>query len=84
MTMRIDLNGDRLIDFSEFCFIMSQTKNYRLRHAMFLAAASVVPKSHRAEPFAYLQQYVVLIIIYVSSVAAYESSLFLKYLISIS
>ncbi|PAV71576.1 hypothetical protein WR25_20531 [Diploscapter pachys] len=57
MTMRIDLNGDRLIDFSEFCFIMSQTKNYRLRHAMFLAAASVVPKSRRTEPFAYLQQY---------------------------
>ncbi|KJH43022.1 peptidase, S54 family [Dictyocaulus viviparus] len=57
MTRDIDTNGDRLIDFAEFCTLMSRVKRHRLLHLMFRAAQFVVPRSKRVEPFSYLQKY---------------------------
>ncbi|KAJ1349212.1 hypothetical protein KIN20_004683, partial [Parelaphostrongylus tenuis] len=45
MTRNIDANGDRLIDFAEFCTLMSRVKRQRLLHLMFRAAQFVVPRS---------------------------------------
>uniref|UniRef100_A0A7I4YAS0 rhomboid protease n=2 Tax=Haemonchus contortus TaxID=6289 RepID=A0A7I4YAS0_HAECO len=57
MIANIDQNGDKLIDFSEFCTLMSRVKHLRLRHLMFRAAQFVVPRSKRTEHFDYLQKY---------------------------
>ncbi|EYC30197.1 hypothetical protein Y032_0005g2505 [Ancylostoma ceylanicum] len=57
MMMNIDSNGDKLIDFPEFCTLMSRVKRRRLLHLMFRAAQFVVPRSKRTEPFDYLQKY---------------------------
>ncbi|VDP03467.1 unnamed protein product [Heligmosomoides polygyrus] len=56
MIADIDRNGDKLIDFQEFCTLMSRVKRQRLLHLMFRAAQLVVPRSKRTEPFEYLQK----------------------------
>ncbi|EFO19306.2 hypothetical protein LOAG_09186 [Loa loa] len=53
----IDKNGDRVVDFAEFCTLMSRAKKLRMRHILFRAAQMVVPQSSRTVPFNYLQQY---------------------------
>ncbi|KAL4002289.1 Rhomboid family protein [Acanthocheilonema viteae] len=53
----IDRNGDHLLDFAEFCTLMSRAKKLRMRHVLFRAAQMVVPRSSRTVPFNYLQQY---------------------------
>ncbi|KAK6743361.1 hypothetical protein RB195_010552 [Necator americanus] len=57
MMVHMDRDGDKLIDFPEFCTLMSQVKRRRLLHLMFRAAQFVVPRSQRTEPFDYLQKY---------------------------
>ncbi|KAK6014319.1 EF hand [Ostertagia ostertagi] len=77
MIANIDDNGDKLIDFPEFCTLMSRVKHRRLLHLMFRAAQFVVPKSKRTEPFDYLQKYkccpppVFMLIISIIQVAIY-------------
>lgn len=53
----VDANRDHLVDFPEFCTLMSKAKRLRMRAVMFRAAQMVVPKSSRTVPFSYLQQY---------------------------
>ncbi|VDN03536.1 unnamed protein product [Thelazia callipaeda] len=53
----VDKNRDHLVDFAEFCTLMSRAKKLRMRHVLFRAAQMVVPKSERTAPFNYLQQY---------------------------
>ncbi|VDK72519.1 unnamed protein product [Onchocerca ochengi] len=53
----VDKNGDHLLDFAEFCTLMSRAKKLRMRHVLFRAAQMVVPRSNRTIPFSYLQQY---------------------------
>uniref|UniRef100_A0A915PKH4 rhomboid protease n=1 Tax=Setaria digitata TaxID=48799 RepID=A0A915PKH4_9BILA len=53
----VDKNRDHLIDFAEFCTLMSKAKKLRMRHVLFRAAQMVVPRSNRTVPFSYLQQY---------------------------
>ncbi|CAG9532335.1 unnamed protein product [Cercopithifilaria johnstoni] len=53
----IDENNDHLLDFAEFCTLMSRAKKLRMRHVLFRAAQMVVPRSSRTVPFNYLQQY---------------------------
>ncbi|VDP12727.1 unnamed protein product [Onchocerca flexuosa] len=53
----VDKNGDHLLDFAEFCTLMSKAKKLRMRHVLFRAAQMVVPRSNRTVPFSYLQQY---------------------------
>ncbi|VDD94366.1 unnamed protein product [Enterobius vermicularis] len=53
----VDVNRDHLVDFAEFCLLMSKAKRMRLRRVMFRAAQMVVPKGIRTKPFSYLQQY---------------------------
>uniref|UniRef100_A0AAF5PQ37 rhomboid protease n=1 Tax=Wuchereria bancrofti TaxID=6293 RepID=A0AAF5PQ37_WUCBA len=53
----IDKNDDHLLDFAEFCTLMSRAKKLRMRHVLFRAAQMVVPRSSRTVPFNYLQQY---------------------------
>ncbi|KAK6052689.1 peptidase, S54 family, partial [Cooperia oncophora] len=77
MLATIDENGDKLIDFPEFCTLMSQAKHRRLLRLMFRAAKFVVPRSKRTEPFDYLQKYkccpppVFMLIISIIQVAIY-------------
>ncbi|WKY00243.1 hypothetical protein Q1695_014805 [Nippostrongylus brasiliensis] len=77
MIMNIDRNGDKLIDFAEFCTLMSRVKRQRLLHMMFRAAQLVVPRSKRTEPFNYLQKYkccpppVVMLIVSIIQVGIY-------------
>ncbi|MFH4981460.1 hypothetical protein AB6A40_008169 [Gnathostoma spinigerum] len=53
----IDANRDHLVDFPEFCTLMTRAKKLRMRHVLFRAAQMVVPKSGRAKAFSYLEQY---------------------------
>ncbi|VDK86369.1 unnamed protein product [Litomosoides sigmodontis] len=53
----VDKNGDHLVDFAEFCTLMTRAKKLRMRHVLFQAAQMVVPRSNRTIPFSYLQQY---------------------------
>uniref|UniRef100_A0A0N5AZW2 Rhomboid protease n=1 Tax=Syphacia muris TaxID=451379 RepID=A0A0N5AZW2_9BILA len=53
----VDINKDHLIDFSEFCLLMSKAKKMRMRRVMFLAAQMVLPRNVRTQKFTYLQQY---------------------------
>ncbi|PIO63007.1 peptidase, S54 family [Teladorsagia circumcincta] len=77
MLANIDDNGDKLIDFPEFCTLMSRAKHRRVLHLMFRAVQFVVPKSKRSEPFDYLQKYkccpppVFMLIISIIQVAIY-------------
>lgn len=57
LLQNIDKNGDHLLDFAEFCTLMSKAKKLRMRHVLFRAAQMVVPRSSRTVPFNYLQQY---------------------------
>ncbi|VDN30744.1 unnamed protein product, partial [Gongylonema pulchrum] len=43
----VDANRDHLIDFAEFCTLMSRAKKLRMRHVLFRAAQMVVPRSSR-------------------------------------
>uniref|UniRef100_A0A0R3RGX0 Rhomboid protease n=1 Tax=Elaeophora elaphi TaxID=1147741 RepID=A0A0R3RGX0_9BILA len=53
----IDKNSDHLVDFAEFCTLMSRAKKLHMRHVLFRAAQMVLPRSNRTVPFSYLQQY---------------------------
>ncbi|VDM42667.1 unnamed protein product [Toxocara canis] len=53
----VDKNNDHLVDYSEFCTLMSKAKKMHMRSVMFRAAQMVVPRSNRTAPFSYLQQY---------------------------
>ncbi|CAI4228814.1 unnamed protein product [Auanema sp. JU1783] len=57
MTADIDKNLDGMIDFAEFCILMSRIKGLYIRHGMFRAGQMVVPKKHRTTYFNYLQKY---------------------------
>ncbi|VIO91149.1 Uncharacterized protein BM_BM2827 [Brugia malayi] len=47
LLQNIDKNGDHLLDFAEFCTLMSKAKKLRMRHVLFRAAQMVVPRSSR-------------------------------------
>uniref|UniRef100_A0A914W4H3 Phospholipid-transporting ATPase n=1 Tax=Plectus sambesii TaxID=2011161 RepID=A0A914W4H3_9BILA len=53
----VDHNGDHLVDFAEFCTLMSKAKRHHMQHIMFRAAQFILPKSQREQPFSELQQY---------------------------
>ncbi|GMS88260.1 hypothetical protein PENTCL1PPCAC_10435 [Pristionchus entomophagus] len=73
----IDMNKDNMIDFAEFCTLLSRAKRLHLRHVIFRAAQMVVPKGKRAEHFDYLQKYkccpppLFMLLISILQVAAY-------------
>lgn len=57
LLMDVDANKDHVVDFAEFCTLMSRAKSMHMRNVMFFAAKMVVPKGVRTQPFSYLQQY---------------------------
>uniref|UniRef100_F1L286 rhomboid protease n=1 Tax=Ascaris suum TaxID=6253 RepID=F1L286_ASCSU len=53
----VDKNNDHLVDYPEFCTLMSKAKKMHMHSVMFRAAQLVVPRNNRTAPFSYLQQY---------------------------
>ncbi|CAI5445662.1 unnamed protein product [Caenorhabditis angaria] len=57
MSLFLEMREGKPIDFTDFCYLMSKCKGYKLREFLFTAAMSITPKPQRIVVFSKLQRY---------------------------
>ncbi|CAB3403281.1 unnamed protein product [Caenorhabditis bovis] len=57
MSLYLEMREGKPIDFTDFCYLMSKCKGYKMRELLFHSASSVTPKNQRISVFSALQKY---------------------------